>query len=119
MAYGLEVEMLRNGLRFYARSTALVEVVYNGGKLWVRELIYETGLTNADIAAKCGLERHDEIIADSAEPKLIKSRARFSVLRSKSARTVALSSTTTTVCFESPILSFSLYSFLIFRSKLI
>lgn len=51
--------------------TALVEVVYNDGKLWVREHIYETGLTNSDIAAKCGLERHDEVIADSAEPKSI------------------------------------------------
>ena len=51
--------------------TALIEVIYNGGKLWVKELIYETGLTNTDIAAKCGLQRHDEIIADSAEPKSI------------------------------------------------
>ena len=51
--------------------TALVEVIYNGGKLWVREHIYETGLTNSDIAAKCGLNRHDEIVADSAEPKSI------------------------------------------------
>ena len=39
--------------------------------MWVKELIYETGLTNTDIAAKCGLQRHDEIIADSAEPKSI------------------------------------------------
>ena len=51
--------------------TALVEVIYNGGMLWVRELIYETGLTNSDIAAKCGLQRSDEIVADSAEPKSI------------------------------------------------
>lgn len=51
--------------------TALVEVTYQGGKLWVKEIIYETGLTNADISAKFGLERHDEIIADSAEPKSI------------------------------------------------
>ena len=57
--------------------TALVEVVYNGGKLWVRELIYETGLTNADIAKKCGLQRSDEIVADSAEPKSIEELRRF------------------------------------------
>lgn len=51
--------------------TALVKVVYNGGMLWVQELIYETGLTNADIAGKCNLQRSDELIADSAEPKSI------------------------------------------------
>ena len=51
--------------------TALVEVLYQDGKLWVKELIYETGLTNADIATRCGLQRSDEIIADSAEPKSI------------------------------------------------
>ena len=51
--------------------TALVEVVYQEGKLWVKELLYETGLTNADIARRCGLQRSDEIIADSAEPKSI------------------------------------------------
>ena len=45
--------------------------MFQEGKLWVRELIYETGLTNADITHKCGLQRSDEIIADSAEPKSI------------------------------------------------
>ena len=48
-----------------------MEVLYQDGKLWVREILYETGLTNADIARKCGLSRSDEIIADSAEPKSI------------------------------------------------
>tara|TARA_R110000751_G_scaffold86889_14_gene172645 strand:- start:989 stop:2173 length:1185 start_codon:yes stop_codon:yes gene_type:complete len=63
-AYGLD-------FGFTNDPTALVEVLYNGGKLWVKELIYETGLTNADIARRCGLERSDEIVADSAEPKSI------------------------------------------------
>jgi len=51
--------------------TALVEVLFNDGKLWVRELIYETDLMNTDIARRCGLKGSDEIIADSAEPKSI------------------------------------------------
>jgi phage terminase large subunit len=63
-AYGLD-------FGFTNDPTALVEVVYQEGKLWVRELLYETGLTNADIARRCGLQRSDEIIADSAEPKSI------------------------------------------------
>jgi len=63
-AYGLD-------FGFTNDPTALIEVLYNGGKLWVKELIYETGLTNADIARRCGLQRSDEIVADSAEPKSI------------------------------------------------
>ena len=63
-AYGLD-------FGFTNDPTALVEVIYQDGKLWVREVLYETGLTNADIARKCGLQRSDEIIADSAEPKSI------------------------------------------------
>jgi phage terminase large subunit len=51
--------------------TALIEVTFQGGMLWVKEILFETGLTNADIVAKCGLEKHNEIIADSAEPKSI------------------------------------------------
>ena len=63
-AYGLD-------FGFTNDPTALVEVIYQEGKLWVKEVLYETGLTNADIAKKCGLQRSDEIIADSAEPKSI------------------------------------------------
>lgn len=63
-AYGLD-------FGFTNDPTALVEVVYQEGKLWVKELLYESGLTNADIAQRCGLQRSDEIIADSAEPKSI------------------------------------------------
>lgn len=63
-AYGLD-------FGFTHDPTALVEVWYNDGKLWVRELLYETGLMNADIANRCKLKPNDEIIADSAEPKSI------------------------------------------------
>jgi phage terminase large subunit len=54
--------------------TALVKVSYQDGKLWTSELIYETGLTNADICERMeelGLSKGSEIIADSAEPKSI------------------------------------------------
>jgi phage terminase large subunit len=64
IAYGLD-------WGFTHDPTALVEVVYQEGKLWVRELIYQSGLTNSDIASRCGLDRYAEIIADSAEPKSI------------------------------------------------
>lgn len=54
--------------------TALVHVVLAHGELWLQELIYETGLTNPMIAARCkdlGVTRSDVIIADCAEPKSI------------------------------------------------
>lgn len=54
--------------------TALVHVVLAHGELWLRGLIYETGMTNPMIARRChdlGLSRDDLIIADSAEPKSI------------------------------------------------
>ena len=54
--------------------TCIVEVVYQGGELWVKEHIYETGLTNEDIIKKLhniGVRLNDEIICDSAEPKSI------------------------------------------------
>ena len=54
--------------------TACVDVFLNNGELYIDELIYETGLTNPDIAKKFkGLEftPQQEIVADSAEPKSI------------------------------------------------
>lgn len=63
-AYGLD-------FGFTHDPTALVEVLFNDGKLWVREILYDTDLMNTDIANRCGLKRSDEIIADSAEPKSI------------------------------------------------
>lgn len=55
--------------------TTLEHLVLAHGDLWVDEIIYETGLTNPDIAARCkdeGLTRADLIVADSAEEKSIK-----------------------------------------------
>jgi phage terminase large subunit len=54
--------------------TACLEVYQQDGELWINELIYETGLTNPDISDRLnslGVKRHEEIIADSAEPKSV------------------------------------------------
>ena len=51
--------------------TAVVEVCEFDGKLWINEILYEKGLTNADIADKLDGFRGQEFIADSAEPKSI------------------------------------------------
>tara|TARA_R110000787_G_scaffold54024_3_gene125927 strand:+ start:3689 stop:4846 length:1158 start_codon:yes stop_codon:yes gene_type:complete len=51
--------------------TAIVEVCEFDGKIWVNEILYEKGLTNADIAQKIEGFRGAEFIADSAEPKSI------------------------------------------------
>jgi phage terminase large subunit len=55
--------------------TALVHVVLAHGELWLNELIYETDMTNPDIAKRChglGLGKRDKIVADASEPKSIK-----------------------------------------------
>ena len=55
--------------------SALEHVVEAHGDLWVDELLYSTGLTNPDIAARAkgeGLTSQDNIIADCAEPKSIR-----------------------------------------------
>lgn len=54
--------------------SALEEVRLAHGDLWVKEWLYETGLTNPAIANKSkeqGMTRQNLIIADSAEPKSI------------------------------------------------
>lgn len=61
---------------FSADPSVIVEVFMQDGELWVRELLYQTGLTNRDLSKKMdelGIVRGiDEIWADSAEPKSIK-----------------------------------------------
>jgi phage terminase large subunit len=54
--------------------TTLIEIRYAEGKLYWRQHIYETGLTNPDIAERLKDIEHppgEVIIADSAEPKSI------------------------------------------------
>lgn len=55
--------------------TALIGVKRHNRKVWVREYVYETGLTNPMIAKKfedVGLDGNSLIYADSAEPKSIR-----------------------------------------------
>lgn len=54
--------------------TALVETYVEGDNMYVRELLYRTGLTNQDIGnelKQLQLDRRDEVWCDSAEPKSI------------------------------------------------
>lgn len=54
--------------------TTLVDLRLAHGEIWVDLLMYETGMTNPDIAEECkaqGFTRRHQIIADCAEPKSI------------------------------------------------
>tara|TARA_R110000796_G_scaffold51154_1_gene120657 strand:- start:1041 stop:2198 length:1158 start_codon:yes stop_codon:yes gene_type:complete len=54
--------------------TALVETYVEGDNMYVKELLYRTGLTNQDIGnelKRLQLDRRDEVWCDSAEPKSI------------------------------------------------
>ena len=67
-----DAKFLGTGLDFGFTNdpTAVVEVYEQNGELWVRELMYETGQTNQDIANRFkGYDKY--IICDSAEPKSI------------------------------------------------
>lgn len=60
--------------------TALIEIRKRGNKVWLKQLIYETGLTNPDIDAKMkalGIKPTAIITADSAEPKSIEELRRM------------------------------------------
>lgn len=59
--------------------TSLIEIRKKGKRVWLRELIYETGLTNEDLNEKMlalGIPKTAIIIADSAEPKSIETLRR-------------------------------------------
>ena len=65
---------------FSADPTAIVEVKKRGKKLWVRELLYQRGLTNEDISeamAAAGIPKTASVYADSAEPKAIETLHRL------------------------------------------
>ena len=63
IAYGLD-------FGFTNDETGCIGVWIQNGELWVNELLYETGLTNNDIAARLSFIK-EELICDSAEPKSI------------------------------------------------
>ena len=60
--------------------TALIEMWRDGDNLYLNEILYDTNLTNSDIASKmkeAGVDRYIEVIADSAEPKSIEEISRM------------------------------------------
>ena len=60
---------------FSSDPCAVIQVKVKDKELYVRELIYQQGLTNDDllhiIRNECNLDRTHDIVADSAEPKSI------------------------------------------------
>ena len=71
-----EAKLVSYGLDFGYSSdpTSLVRTYILGDDMYVDELLYRTGMTNQDIANEMkalGLDRSNEIYADSAEPKSI------------------------------------------------
>ena len=59
---------------FTNSPTALVEIRLHHDNLYIKELLYEKRLTNTDLAKRLkdlGINRQDEIVGDSAEPKSI------------------------------------------------
>jgi len=77
-----EAKLISYGLDFgYTNDpSALVAVYTHGDNLYLDELLYRTGMTNRDLhnhLQSLGLDRRDEIFADSAEPKSIEELHRF------------------------------------------
>ena len=74
---------------FASDPTALVKVHKRGKKIWIQEMMYDTGLTNEDIGerlTKLGLPPSAVIYADSAEPKSIETLRRLGWHNVKPAR---------------------------------
>jgi len=74
-----QAKLIAYGLDFgYATDPSALIAVYilgdNQGDLYLEQVLYETGMTNQDIARymrEIGIDRTTEVIADSAEPKSI------------------------------------------------
>lgn len=65
----------------YARDpSAVIKVMKKGRRLWLQELVYQTGLTNEDLfhaMIKAGVPPTAVIVADSAEPKSLETLRRL------------------------------------------
>lgn len=77
-----EAKLISYGLDFGFTNdpSALVAVYTHGDNLYLDELLYRTGMTNRDLhhhLQSLGLDRRDEIFADSSEPKSIEELHRF------------------------------------------
>lgn len=73
ISYGLD-------FGFTNDPTAFIEVRESGGELWIKQHIYEQGLTNQDISERLkilNIEQSAAIVADSAEPKSIEELRRL------------------------------------------
>jgi phage terminase large subunit len=67
LAFGLD-------FGFASDSSSLCATYIEGDNMYCKEMLYETGLTNQDLVRKfeqLGLDKRDEIFADSSEPKSI------------------------------------------------
>jgi phage terminase large subunit len=65
---------------FSSDPCALVQVKKRNNKIWLREFIYETGLTTEDLSHLMdlrGVPRHAHIYADSSDPKSIETLRRL------------------------------------------
>lgn len=77
-----QIDSIPDGMKFYGLDfgftndpAALIEITVKDEDVYLREIIYNKGLTNTDLSGVmkgAGLQmRHDSIFADSAEPKSI------------------------------------------------
>ena len=57
--------------------TAALDIMLSEGKIWIDEVLYQSGMTNTEIAR--ALPQGIEVIADSAEPKSIEEIKRAGV----------------------------------------
>lgn len=78
----LGAELIGCGMDFGFTNdpTTFIKVYRYNGEIYLHELLYETGLTNSDIAKRLtsfGINRQMRIVADSAEPKSIEDLNRF------------------------------------------
>ncbi len=73
IAYGLD-------WGFASDPSSMCATYIDGDNMYCKEVLYEKGLTNQDLARefeKLGLDRRDEIYADSSEPKSIEEMYRM------------------------------------------
>lgn len=81
--YPLDATLIGGGMDFGFTNdvTGFIEVRMQNGELYVRELMYDVGLTNPDISnilqSEINWNKRNVIVADSAEPKSIEELRRL------------------------------------------
>lgn len=81
-----DTEFLGMDFGYSNDPTTLIRIGISGRKMYLDELIYETGLTNPDILQRAHLAKvgsQAEVIADSAEPKSIEELRRDTTIEGK------------------------------------